>query len=258
MCHYVRSTGPVRPPDPGLLHPALGAPAPQRRSPLVRPAADRPAGSPRCRLAERLAAGHRLRPGRPLLTSPGASCSASSPACPPEATAPSTCVVTTSSSVATGGFRAATVDVVPRDPAARSGRPSAEARWVSARWVRTGRGRSAAAGRVLCFDQHDGTIGRLWSVTSKHRRSAVPSGTSELVDVSFDRYARLVRRAVGAPVGLVTMVESDRQVFVGALGTPRALPVHAADAVVALVLPVRRAGPCSAGHLRCPLRSTGR
>ncbi len=37
---------------------------------------------------------------------------------------------------------------------------------------------------------------------------------------SFDHYARLVRRFVGVPVALVTLVEEDRQVFPGVLGLP--------------------------------------
>ena len=39
-------------------------------------------------------------------------------------------------------------------------------------------------------------------------------------DASFDRYARMVRRALGVPVALVSMVEPDRQVFPGAVGLP--------------------------------------
>ncbi len=37
---------------------------------------------------------------------------------------------------------------------------------------------------------------------------------------SFDHYARLVRRALNVPVGLVSIVEAYRQVFPGALGLP--------------------------------------
>lgn len=37
---------------------------------------------------------------------------------------------------------------------------------------------------------------------------------------SFDHYARLVRRSLGVPVGLVSIVEEYRQVFPGALGLP--------------------------------------
>ncbi|MCZ4500455.1 MAG: rsbP 2 [Marmoricola sp.] len=40
-------------------------------------------------------------------------------------------------------------------------------------------------------------------------------------DPSFDRYARLVRRALGVPVALVSIVEANRQVFPGADGLPR-------------------------------------
>lgn len=39
-------------------------------------------------------------------------------------------------------------------------------------------------------------------------------------DPSFDRYARLVRRTLDVPVGLVSLVEATRQVFVGADGLP--------------------------------------
>ena len=46
------------------------------------------------------------------------------------------------------------------------------------------------------------------------------TSTDWTVETSFDRYARLVRRIVGVPVGLVTIVEPDRQVFPGALGLP--------------------------------------
>lgn len=39
-------------------------------------------------------------------------------------------------------------------------------------------------------------------------------------DPSFDRYARMVCRALGVPVALVSLVEDDRQVFPGACGLP--------------------------------------
>ncbi|MBC9732633.1 GAF domain-containing SpoIIE family protein phosphatase [Nocardioides marmotae] len=39
-------------------------------------------------------------------------------------------------------------------------------------------------------------------------------------DTSFDRYARMVRRALRVPVALVSLVEQDRQVFPGAVGLP--------------------------------------
>jgi serine phosphatase RsbU (regulator of sigma subunit) len=39
-------------------------------------------------------------------------------------------------------------------------------------------------------------------------------------DPSLDRYARMVCRALGAPVALVSLVEADRQVFPGACGLP--------------------------------------
>ncbi|CAI9411923.1 GAF domain-containing SpoIIE family protein phosphatase [Nocardioides sp. T2.26MG-1] len=39
-------------------------------------------------------------------------------------------------------------------------------------------------------------------------------------DPSFDRYARMVCRSLGVPVGLVTLVRPDRQLFPGACGLP--------------------------------------
>jgi serine phosphatase RsbU (regulator of sigma subunit) len=49
-------------------------------------------------------------------------------------------------------------------------------------------------------------------------------GTVEVgVDESFDRYARIVRRALDVPVALVSLVERDRQVFVGAVGLEPAM-----------------------------------
>jgi ribosomal protein L5 len=39
-------------------------------------------------------------------------------------------------------------------------------------------------------------------------------------DPSFDRYARLVCRALGVDTAMVTIIESDRQVFRGARGLP--------------------------------------
>lgn len=44
-------------------------------------------------------------------------------------------------------------------------------------------------------------------------------------DASFDRYARMVRRALDVPVALVTLVEAERQVFTGADGLPDDLEV---------------------------------
>ena len=40
------------------------------------------------------------------------------------------------------------------------------------------------------------------------------------IDTSFDRYARMVRNALGAPVALVSLIQGDRQVFPGAVGLP--------------------------------------
>jgi serine phosphatase RsbU (regulator of sigma subunit) len=42
-------------------------------------------------------------------------------------------------------------------------------------------------------------------------------------DSSFDRYARMVCRALGVPMALVSIVEADRQVFPGACGLPAGL-----------------------------------
>lgn len=44
--------------------------------------------------------------------------------------------------------------------------------------------------------------------------------TESPADTSFDRYARMVRRALDVPVALVSLVEADRQVFPGAVGLP--------------------------------------
>ena len=40
------------------------------------------------------------------------------------------------------------------------------------------------------------------------------------IDTSFDRYARMVRNALGAPLALVSLIQGDRQVFPGAVGLP--------------------------------------
>lgn len=48
-------------------------------------------------------------------------------------------------------------------------------------------------------------------MSDEHERGADPS---------FDRYARMVRRALGVPVALVSIVEENRQVFTGAEGLP--------------------------------------
>ncbi len=45
------------------------------------------------------------------------------------------------------------------------------------------------------------------------------------VDTSYDRYARLVRRALNAPLALVSLVEANRQVFCGASGLAEPLDV---------------------------------
>lgn len=46
------------------------------------------------------------------------------------------------------------------------------------------------------------------------------TGTGADVDTSFDRYARMVRNALGTPVALVSLVEDRRQVLPGAVGLP--------------------------------------
>lgn len=46
---------------------------------------------------------------------------------------------------------------------------------------------------------------------------------------SFDRYARMVRRALDVPVALVSLVEEHRQVFVGMDGMPTGTLVRAAE-----------------------------
>ena len=37
-------------------------------------------------------------------------------------------------------------------------------------------------------------------------------------DVSFDRLARILRNSIGTPVALISVVESERQIFPGAIG----------------------------------------
>ena len=46
------------------------------------------------------------------------------------------------------------------------------------------------------------------------------AGDETGADASFDRYARIVRRTLGVPVALVSIVEEARQVFPGASGLP--------------------------------------
>jgi serine phosphatase RsbU (regulator of sigma subunit) len=46
------------------------------------------------------------------------------------------------------------------------------------------------------------------------------SSADPLLDRSFDRYARLVQHALGVPVALVSLVETERQWFPGAVGLP--------------------------------------
>ncbi|GAB4062429.1 hypothetical protein GCM10028777_02100 [Angustibacter speluncae] len=55
-------------------------------------------------------------------------------------------------------------------------------------------------------------------VTTEGRRAE--AGSPYLPDTSFDRFVRMVRRAVDVPVALVSFVEPDRQRFVGAVGLP--------------------------------------
>jgi serine phosphatase RsbU (regulator of sigma subunit) len=45
-------------------------------------------------------------------------------------------------------------------------------------------------------------------------------------DPSFDRYARMVSRALGTSVALVTLIEDERQVFPGACGLPADIEAH--------------------------------
>ncbi|MCM0620324.1 GAF domain-containing SpoIIE family protein phosphatase [Nocardioides bruguierae] len=58
-------------------------------------------------------------------------------------------------------------------------------------------------------------------MTSTHAvpaEDADPDADEIGVDESFDRYARMVRRAIGVPVALVSLVEAHRQLFIGAQG----------------------------------------
>lgn len=63
------------------------------------------------------------------------------------------------------------------------------------------------------------------------------------VDESFDRYARMVRRALGVPVAVVSLVEQDRQVFVGAEGL--ASPWWRTPATRSATTPVGSSGRCA-------------
>jgi GAF domain-containing protein len=61
-------------------------------------------------------------------------------------------------------------------------------------------------------------------------RAPIPEGAAVAMrswdassDPSFDRFARIVRDSLDVPVALVSMVETDRQVFLGAVGLPEPL-----------------------------------
>lgn len=60
----------------------------------------------------------------------------------------------------------------------------------------------------------------MYVVTDPADRPATRGGAAAAPDASFDRYARMVRRALRVPTALVTIVEDDRQVFPGMLGLP--------------------------------------
>ncbi|MGB3762632.1 MAG: GAF domain-containing sensor histidine kinase [Ornithinimicrobium sp.] len=55
---------------------------------------------------------------------------------------------------------------------------------------------------------------------AKDTAGVSPGGTPTTDYGSFDHYAELVRRIVGVPVGLISIIESQRQVFLGAEGLP--------------------------------------
>ena len=52
------------------------------------------------------------------------------------------------------------------------------------------------------------------------RPAATRCDPRRLLDRSFDRYARLVQHALAVPVALVSLVETERQWFPGAVGLP--------------------------------------
>ncbi len=55
---------------------------------------------------------------------------------------------------------------------------------------------------------------------SGHGMGAGAGADTEAIDTTLDRYARMVRRALGVPTALVTLVQDSRQVFPGAVGLP--------------------------------------
>lgn len=81
------------------------------------------------------------------------------------------------------------------------------------------------------------------------------AGLPAASDPAFERFARLVRRQLGVPVSLVTLVSADEQVFPGALGLPepwqstRSTPLthsfcrHVVHSGVPLVVPDARLDP---------------
>ena len=80
-----------------------------------------------------------------------------------------------------------------------------------------------------------------------------------LPDAALDRYARLVQTILRVPIALVTIVESDRQVFPGAAGLPAELATretplsysfcqHVVSSGSPLVVPDARLDPLVAGN----------
>jgi GAF domain-containing protein len=63
------------------------------------------------------------------------------------------------------------------------------------------------------------TIGDPERIAALRRLVLLDTGPSE----SFDRVARLAARMLGAPIGLITLVDGDRQYFKGAFGLPEPL-----------------------------------
>lgn len=88
-----------------------------------------------------------------------------------------------------------------------------------------------------------------------------PEADDSLLDHSFDRYARLVQHALAVPVALVSLVETERQWFPGAVGLPepwatcRETPLshsfcqHVVAAREPLVITDAREDPRVAGNL---------
>jgi serine phosphatase RsbU (regulator of sigma subunit) len=81
-------------------------------------------------------------------------------------------------------------------------------------------GNTAAPAITPAFGRAVGPDVRRWAAVLVDSTSLTGEPQDVLPDPSFDRYARMVQSALRVPLALVTVVESDRQVFPGAAGLP--------------------------------------